>query len=93
MATKKASKRAVTITVRAEKRQWEIIDRAATAVGKTRSAFVLDAALGAATRRPSAHRLVVSARSFRRLLAELERPPRSNPNLRRLLATKVPWRD
>lgn len=92
MATKKASKRAVTITVRAEKRQWEIIDRAATAVGKSRSAFVLDAALRAATKRPSVHRLVLSARSYRRLVAALDREPRSNPNLRRLLATKVPWR-
>jgi uncharacterized protein (DUF1778 family) len=91
MARRRASKRAVTITVRAEKRQWEIIDRAATAVGKSRS-VVLDAALSAATKRPSVHRLVVSARSFRRLLAELEGPPRSNPNLQRLLATKAPWR-
>ena len=71
MATKKASKQAVTITVRAEKRQWEIIDRAAAAVGKSRSAFVLDAALRAATKRPSVYRLVVSARSYRRLIARL----------------------
>jgi uncharacterized protein (DUF1778 family) len=52
MATKKASKRAVTITVRAEKRELEIIDRAAAMIGKSRSAFVLDAALRAAARRP-----------------------------------------
>src|SRR5687768_13055350 len=69
MAGKRARKRAVTITVRAEKREWEVINRAAAAVGKSRAAFVLDAALRAATRRPSVHRLVVSARSYRRLIA------------------------
>lgn len=92
MSTRKASKRATTITMRAERRQWELIDRAAAAVGKSRSEFVLDAALRAATKCPSIHRLVLSARSYRRLVAALDREPRSNPNLRRLLATKVPWR-
>lgn len=42
--TRNASKRTVTITIRAEKSRLEVIDRAAAAVGKSRSEFVLDAA-------------------------------------------------
>jgi uncharacterized protein (DUF1778 family) len=90
--TRKTSKRIVTITVRAEKSQWAVIDRAAAAGGKSRSEFMLDAAWREAISGPPIQRLfVLDAAAYRRFVKALDRPPAPNRRLR-LHAAKVPWR-
>lgn len=90
--TRNTSKRTVTITMRAKKSRLEVIDRAAAAVGKSRSEFVLDAAWREATSGPPIQRLfVLDVAAYRRFIQALDRPPAPNRKLR-LLATKAPWR-
>ena len=82
----------VMINLRADKSKRALIDRAADAVGKNRSEFMLDAACREATGilldRAFFH---LDEKSYKRFNAALEKPPTENPRLRRLLASKAPW--
>lgn len=92
MAKGEIGRRTVTITVRADRGQWDVIDRAAAGVGKSRAEFVLDAALSeAASSRLIQRVFMLDARRYRRFVAALDRFPAENPKLRRLLATRAPW--
>lgn len=81
-----------TINLRADKGKRALIDRAAEAVGKNRSEFMLDAACREAT-------AVLLDRTFFRLderaykafTTALDKSPADNPRLRRLLRSKAPW--
>ena len=82
----------VTINLRANRRKRALIDRAAAAVGKNRSEFMLDAACREATSVLLDQRLfMLDEKAFKQFTAALDRAPSDNPKLRRLLSTKPPW--
>lgn len=69
-----------------------LIDRAADALGRSRSDFLL------ATACREAESILLDRRyfqlsdgEFRKFLVMLDRKPKDNPKLRRLLETRPPW--
>src|SRR3954451_7642302 len=84
--------RAETINLRATRKQKALIDRAAEALGRSRSDFMLDTVCREAESVLLDRRyFVVSEEAFRKFTRLLDRPPKDNPKLRRLLETKAPW--
>ncbi|HEY7790337.1 MAG TPA: DUF1778 domain-containing protein [Vicinamibacterales bacterium] len=84
--------RTTVINLRADERRRALIDRAAEAVGKNRSEFMLDAAAREATAVLLDRRFFqLDARTFKQFTAALDAPPRDNPRLRALLSKKAPW--
>ncbi len=82
----------MTINLRANHRQRALIDRAAQALGKTRSDFVLEAACREAGAVLADRRfLLLDEKAYRRFTAALDQPPAENPRLRSLLASRAPW--
>jgi uncharacterized protein (DUF1778 family) len=82
----------VTINLRADQRQRALIDRAARAVGKNRSDFMLEAACREADTVLLDRRFfLLDDKEYKRFTAALDRRPPDNPRLRRLLAAKAPW--
>jgi uncharacterized protein (DUF1778 family) len=82
----------VTINLRADRRRRAFIDRAAAAVGKNRTEFMLEVACREATTVLLDQRLfMLDEGAFARFTAALDRPPADNPRLRRLLSRKAPW--
>lgn len=87
-----AAPRTAVINLRADERRRSLIDRAAEAVGKNRSEFMLDAAAREATRVLLDRRYFeVESREFREFVRILDAAPRTNARLRKLLARKAPW--
>lgn len=83
--------RGETINLRASRQQKTLIDRAAHALGRSRSEFMLETACREAeTILLDRRYFMLSGEAFRRFMAMLDKPPASNPNLRRLLLTKAP---
>jgi uncharacterized protein (DUF1778 family) len=79
-------------TATAPKRVINLIDRAAEALGKDRTEFMLDAATREARSVLLDRRLFhVDAATFRRFVDALDAPPADNPRLRKLLHTRAPW--
>lgn len=80
------------INLRAMPEQRDLIDHAASVLGKTRSDFMLEAACERA-------QSVLLDQVFFRLDTEkfeqfaslLDAPPKPNPGLERLMAIKAPW--
>jgi uncharacterized protein (DUF1778 family) len=90
--TREVSGRDETINLRANRRQKALIDRAAEALGRSRSDFMLDTACREAQAVLLDRRyLVLSEEAFRRFTAMLDKPPKDNLKLRRLLETRPPW--
>lgn len=84
--------RSTIINLRADEPRRTLIDRAAEAVGKNRSEFMLDAATREATTVLLDRRLFqLDAPTFKRFTAALDAVPSDNPRLRKLLAKKAPW--
>jgi len=84
--------RGETINLRATPKQKELIDRAAGALGRTRSDFMLETACREAEAVLLDRRyFTLSAGQFKKFKAMLDRPPKDNPRLRRLLQVKAPW--
>lgn len=84
--------RAENINLRVSRSQKALIDRAADALGRSRSEFMLNAACQQAESVLLDRRyFVLSDAEFRRFTAMLDKPPASNPRLERLLSTKAPW--
>jgi uncharacterized protein (DUF1778 family) len=81
------------ITMRALPQQRDLIDRAAKLLGKSRSAFVLEAACDKAQSvvLDQAFFSLDDAR-FREFSTLLDAPVQPNPGLERLVAVKTPWR-
>lgn len=84
--------RDVTLRLRARPEQRDLIDRAARLLGKSRSAFMLEAAC------EHAQAVVLDqvffsleADKLRQFTALLDAPPQPNPGLERLMALKAPW--
>ena len=90
--TKNASARGETINLRASRMQKALIDRAAEALGRSRSDFMLETACREAeTVLLDRRYFSLSEDAFKRFVSILDKPPESNPKLRRLLQTKAPW--
>ena len=90
--TKSKAGRGETINLRASRKQKLLIDRAAEALGRTRSDFMLDSACRAAESILLDRRyFFLAEEEFKRFVALLDAPPKENPRLRRLLHTKAPW--
>jgi len=90
--TKVKTERGETINLRASQRQKLLIDRAAEALGRSRSDFMLDTACREAESILLDRRyFFLSQDEFKKFAAMLDRPPRDNPKLRRLLQTIAPW--
>ncbi len=86
--------RDVTINLRATAPMRALIDRAAAALGKSRTEFVLDSACRRAEDVLLDQRLfLVDEKRYRAFVALLDEPPAPSERLRRLMAGKPPWRD
>lgn len=80
------------INLRASQKQKQLIDRAAEALGRSRSDFMLESACREAEAILLDRRYFsVPAETFKRFSAALDKPPALNAKLRRLLTTKAPW--
>jgi uncharacterized protein (DUF1778 family) len=80
------------INLRASRKQKALIDRAAETLGRSRSEFMLETACREAeTVLLDRRYFVVPEAAFKEFTAMLDRPPKDNPRLRRLLQTKPPW--
>ena len=90
--TERPSPRDQSITIRASRRQRDLIDRAAASLGTTRSAFVLDAACREAERvLLDRTRFLLDDDAFARFEALLDAPPPPSDALRDLLRREAPW--
>ncbi len=84
--------RGETINLRASRKQKALIDRAAQALGRSRSDFMLDIACREAENVLLDRRyFALSEQGFRKFTAMLDKPPKANPKLRRLLEKRAPW--
>ncbi|MBI3713474.1 MAG: DUF1778 domain-containing protein [Burkholderiales bacterium] len=84
--------RAAAINLRALPEQRDLIDQAATVLGKNRSDFMLEAAC----ERAQAVLLDqvffgLDAQKFQQFTAMLDAPQSANEGLERLMAVKAPW--
>jgi uncharacterized protein (DUF1778 family) len=89
---KSVATREITINLRAQKPQRELIDRAADTQGKSRTDFMLEAAC------EKAHQVLLDKtafqleqRRYKRFLELLDRPAAHNKALVRLLNSIAPW--
>lgn len=84
--------RAAAINLRALPAQRDLIDHAASLLGKNRSDFMLEAACerAQAVLLDQVH-FMLDAEKFQQFVALLDAPPEPNPGLERLLAVKAPW--
>ncbi len=88
----KSSRLDVSINIRAQKRQRDLIDQAADRLGRSRSEFMLTAAC-----REAEDVLLdqaffaVDAGTFTEFQRLLDKPLPATDKLRRLLRTKAPW--
>lgn len=84
--------RTAPINLRALDSQRNLIDRAATLLGKNRSDFMLETACREAENILLDQRLfIISETDFDTFMATLDAPVKDNPALRNLMAQKAPW--
>jgi uncharacterized protein (DUF1778 family) len=84
--------RDVTINIRAQQRQRDLIDQAAEISGKNRSDFMLEASCQRAQEVLLDQRLfVLSDEKWQEFLAILDAPVQANDKLKTLLETSAPW--
>jgi uncharacterized protein (DUF1778 family) len=87
-----ATARTRVINLRTDEARRALIDRAAEALGKDRTEFMLDAATREAQSVLLDRRLFhLDEAAFRRFSKALDAPPKASPRLRKLLATPAPW--
>ena len=92
VTTKATEGRGETINLRISRNQRTLIDRAAQAVGRSRSDFMLETACREAEAVLLDRRyFVLPEEEFKRFAAMLDKPPASNSRLARLLKRKAPW--
>ena len=92
VTSKEDAPRRSLINLRVTPRDRDLIDRAAAALGKNRSEFMMEASRQAAEDAlldRTAFRL--DAAQFGAFMAQLDAPPAPNERLRKLLATPAPW--
>lgn len=82
----------ISINLRTDATSRDLIDRAAEALGKNRSEFMLEAARREATSVLLDQRLfLVDEKAFQQFTAALDASPTDNRHLRRFLHTRAPW--
>lgn len=87
-----AAQKDAIIQLRATKQHRDKIDRAARHLGATRSDFMLRTCLERADDvLPDRTSFTLSEAEWRKFTTALDKPPRPNLRLRRLLETKAPW--
>jgi len=87
-----AKTRTKVINLRTDEARRALIDRAAEALGKDRTEFMLDAATREAQSVLLDRRVFqLDDAAFRRFTRILDAPPTANPRLRKLLAKRAPW--
>lgn len=81
-----------TINIRVSRRQRDVIDQAAQALGKSRSDFMVESAYREAEQ-VLLDRTVftLDAHAFAEFEAMLDAPPAPSDALRKLLSSKAPW--
>jgi len=80
------------INLRAMPEQRDLIDHAASVLGKNRSDFMLEAACERAQSVLLDQVFFrLDAEKFEQFSAMLDAPPKPNPGLERLMAVKAPW--
>ena len=90
VATRRAPREQINIRASAEQR--DTIDRAAKLLGRTRTGFILEAAMREAREALLDQvRFEVSAEEFDRINALLENPPPPTEKLKELLRSPKPW--
>lgn len=90
--TKPAKRRGENINLRVSRVQKSLIDRAAQALGRNRSDFILQTACREAeTVLLDRRYFALPTEEFKRFNAMLDKPPANNARLARLLKTKAPW--
>lgn len=91
-ATKSTKTRGGNINLRVSRGQKALIDRAAQALGRNRSDFMLETACREAESVLLDRRyFALPEEEFKRFRAMLDKRPLSNPRLARLLKTRAPW--
>lgn len=89
-----ASRKTMSINIRAQTSQRDLIDRAAVLSNKTRSDFMLDAACIEAENVLLDQRLfLMDDTTYSAFLEQLEAPLEKNLALKVLLDSKSPWED
>lgn len=89
-APRAARRETLNIRIRPEERG--LIDRAAQAMGKNRTDFILEAARRAAEEALLSQAIVtVSREVYDAFLARLDAPPQPNERLRRTMRAPPPW--
>ena len=89
-----AASAATTINLRASREQKALLDRAAASLGKSRTAFILDATRDAAERALLDRRLfLLDDDDFAAFEAALAAPAEPDDALRRTMNARPPWRE
>jgi len=92
MAKAQAAKRRETLNLRVKPEERNLIDRAASLTGKTRTDFVLEAARHAAEEALLDRAVfAVSPETYAAFLARLDEAPKPNERLRRTMQSAAPW--
>lgn len=87
-----SSLRNITIQLRARESERSLIDKAAHALGKNRSDFLLEAACREAESILLDQRFFsLPTEEYNRFIQELDNPPFQNEKLKTLLLQKAPW--
>lgn len=87
-----SSRRDTVVNVRAPRSWRELIDRAAEAVGKTRTEFILESARTHAIDVLLDQRLfALEPARYEAFMAMLDAPPAPNEKLKQLMKRKAPW--
>lgn len=87
------STRNANINIRVVRRQRDLIDQAAKLTHKTRTSFILDAATTEAENAIMNQRIFqLTPLKHKQFLEALDKPPATNPKLRKLLSKKPGWR-
>jgi len=83
-------RQSLNLRIKAEERG--LIDRAAKAIGKNRTDFVLDAARHAAEEALLDRTVfTVSPKAYAEFVARLDAPPRPNERLKKTMKKQAPW--
>jgi uncharacterized protein (DUF1778 family) len=90
--TRAAAREALNLRVKPEDRA--LIDRAARALGKSRTDFMLESARNAAQDALLDQTLfLLDAKTFQQFVARLDAPPVPSESLRRTMNASPPWRE
>ena len=86
------SRKRLSLNLRIRPEERALIDRAAKALGKNRTDFMLDAARRAAQEALLDRTIfTVSPKVYAEFLARLDVPPQPNERLRKTLRARAPW--